>query len=89
MGDPLPQLQVNALRQFVTDGVAAVLDGNDAGTPAAGNDGDGLPDVAAQGKQEGVHLLIVRVDGADEIFLAGFGSLKGHKRSPDLSFKFD
>ena len=56
--------------QLVADGVAAVLDGDDTGPPAAGDDGDGLPRIAAQGEQEGIQLRIVRLNGMDHILFS-------------------
>jgi hypothetical protein len=88
MGEPFPpgKLQLDALSQIVADGVAAVLDGDDTGTPASGNDGDGFPGVAAQGEQEGIHLLVIGINSVDQIFKTHFGILQIHKQSPDFRF---
>ena len=72
------KLQKNALGQLVADGVAAVLDGDDAGAPAAGDHRDGLPGVAAQGEQEGIHLLVIGMKRLDQIFPAQLGVQQCH-----------
>ena len=52
------------------DAVAAVLHGDHAGGPAAGNNGNGLAGVAAQRKQEAVEFLVIGVDALDDILTA-------------------
>lgn len=71
-------VELDTLGQLVADGIAAVLDGDDAGPPAAGDDGDGFPGVAAQGEQEGIHLLVIGLKRPDQIFPAQLGVQQCH-----------
>ena len=61
--------------QVVVNAVSAVLDGNDTSAATVGNDGDLLPRVTTEGKEERVQLLVIRFDSLDDIFLAFLGFL--------------
>jgi hypothetical protein len=59
--------------QLVVDIVSAVFDGYGAAAFSAGNHGNGLAAVAAQGEEEGIQFLIVGIDPPDNIFFSLFG----------------
>ena len=59
--------------QAAVDAVAAILHGNHTGGPAAGNHGNGLAAVAAQGKQKAVELRVIGIDALDDILTALLG----------------
>ena len=69
---------MNGGSQAAVDAVAAILHGDHAGSPAAGNDGNGLAGIAAQGKQEAVELLVIGVDALNNILPAGSGMIEIH-----------
>ena len=58
--------------------VPAVLYGHHASGPAAGNNGNGLAAVAAEGKQKAVELLVIGVDALNNILPAGSGMIEIH-----------
>ncbi len=65
-----PISDVNGCSQTAVNAVAAILHRDHAGGTAAGNDGNGLAGVAAQGKQKAVELLIIGIDTLDDVLPA-------------------
>ena len=69
----------NCLSQLVVDVVASVFDGNGTAASAAGNNGDGLAAVAAQGEQETVQLRVAGVDAGNDVFFSEFSCGQIHR----------
>lgn len=57
-------------RQLVIDVVPAVLDGDYAAAFQMRNNGDRFAAVAAEGKQEGLQILVVSINPLNYVFLA-------------------
>ena len=64
--------------QLIVDIIPTVLDGHGAAALSAGYHRDGLAAVATQGEQEGIELLVVGFDAADDIFLSFHGASQIH-----------
>ena len=68
----------DGLGQGLVDAVSGVLDGDGAAAALVGDNGDGFAAVAAQREQKGVQLVIVRIDGQNDIFLSFLCLIEGH-----------
>jgi hypothetical protein len=71
-------LELDGFGQIVIKGITPILDGYDDAASAARNDRDRSAAVAAKRKKEGVELLVLGVDGGDDIFFSLFGLSKVH-----------
>jgi len=79
----------NCLSQLVVDIVPSVLDGDDQTALAFGNDRDRFAAVTAKGEQKRVKLLVVRLNGADDILLTFVCFSQRHAKSPVFVMDFD
>lgn len=71
-GRPVFRIYLNGYGrcQCVINAVSSIFNGDNTATAALGNDRDPLTRITTKRKEEGIKLLIIRLDTLDDILLA-------------------